>query len=48
MDTTRSDDFIVNRIKNGKEGKMPAFGGNLHDAQIQALLRYIRNLKPEN
>jgi mono/diheme cytochrome c family protein len=47
MATTRSDDFIVNRIKNGSEGKMPAFGGQLTDAQIHAQLRYIRNLKPE-
>ena len=48
MNSERSDDFILNRIKNGSEGKMPAFGGNLSAAQIQALLRYIRNLKPEN
>ena len=26
----------------------PAFGAQFSDAQIQALLRYIRNLKPEN
>jgi mono/diheme cytochrome c family protein len=48
MDSPRSDEFIINRIKNGKEGKMPAFGGTFNDAQIQALLRYIRHLKPEN
>jgi mono/diheme cytochrome c family protein len=48
MDSTRSDDFIVNRIKNGSEGKMPAFGAQFSEAQIQGLLRYIRNLKPEN
>ena len=48
MDTTRGDDFIINRIKNGSEGKMPAFGAQFSDAQIHALLRYIRNLKPEN
>jgi len=47
MDSPRSDDFILNRIRTGSEGKMPAFGGNLKDAQIQALLRYIRHLKPE-
>jgi len=47
MDSQRSDEFIVNRIKNGKEGAMPAFGAQFNDAQIQALLRYIRNLKPE-
>jgi mono/diheme cytochrome c family protein len=48
MATDKSDDDIVNRIKNGKEGRMPAFGASLSDAQIQALLRYIRNLKPES
>ena len=47
MNSERSDDFIVARIKNGKEGAMPAFGAQFSDAQIQALLRYIRNLKPE-
>lgn len=47
MDSSRSDEFILNRIRNGSEGKMPAFGGNLNDAQIHALLRYIRHLKPE-
>jgi mono/diheme cytochrome c family protein len=48
MGTTRSDDFILNRIRNGYSGKMPAFGGTLSDAQIRGLLRYIRHLKPEN
>jgi mono/diheme cytochrome c family protein len=48
MNSERSDDYILTRIRQGKEGKMPAFGGNLNEAQIQALLRYIRNLKPEN
>lgn len=48
MDSARSDDFILNRIRNGFPGKMPAFGGTFSDAQIHALLRYIRHLKPEN
>ncbi len=48
MNSERDDDFILNRIRAGKEGKMPAFGGNLSEAQIQALLRYIRHLKPES
>ncbi len=47
MDSPRSDEFILNRIRNGSEGKMPAFGGSLNDAQLHALLRYIRHLKPE-
>ena len=43
--TTRSDDFIIHRIKDGKEGAMPAFDGALSNAQIKAIVRYIRNLK---
>ena len=43
--TTRSDDFIVHRIKEGKEGAMPAFAGALTNAQIKSIVRYIRNLK---
>jgi mono/diheme cytochrome c family protein len=46
MGTTRSDDFIRYRIKHGKEGAMPAFP-QLSDADIDAIIAYIRNLKPE-
>ena len=46
MDTKRDDDFIRNRIKNGKEGAMPAFGATFNDAQIDAIIKYIRSLKP--
>jgi mono/diheme cytochrome c family protein len=46
MDTQRSDDFIRNRIKNGKEGAMPAFGSVFNDAQIDQIIKYIRDLKP--
>jgi mono/diheme cytochrome c family protein len=47
IDTTRTDDFIRNRIKNGKEGAMPPFGGVLSDADIDRVIAYIRALKPE-
>jgi mono/diheme cytochrome c family protein len=47
MNTQRSDDFIRTRIKLGKEGAMPAFGSTLSDADIDAIVRYIRALKPE-
>ncbi len=47
MNTTRSDDFIRFRIKHGKEGAMPAFGSQFSDADIDAIIHYIRNLKPE-
>ena len=46
MDTARSDDFIRNRIKNGKEGAMPAFGKSFSDAYIDRIIAYIRALKP--
>jgi mono/diheme cytochrome c family protein len=47
MNTQRSDDFIRNRIKMGKEGAMPAFGTSFSDADINAIIKYIRALKPE-
>jgi len=46
MNTARSDDFIRNRIKNGKEGAMPAFGKSFSDADIDQIIAYIRALKP--
>ena len=45
--TTRSDDFIIHRIKEGKEGAMPAFDGALSNAQIKSIVRYIRHLKDQ-
>jgi mono/diheme cytochrome c family protein len=46
MDTKRDGDFIRNRIKNGKEGAMPAFSTTFNDAQIDEIIKYIRALKP--
>jgi mono/diheme cytochrome c family protein len=46
MNTKRDDDFIRNRIKNGKPGAMPAFGAMFTDAQIDQIIKYIRGLKP--
>jgi mono/diheme cytochrome c family protein len=46
MDSKRDDDFIRNRIKNGKEGAMPAFGATFSDAQIDEIVKYLRALKP--
>ena len=40
----RSDEFIVERIKKGKPGAMPAFGSVFSDGQIVAILAYIRGL----
>jgi mono/diheme cytochrome c family protein len=46
MNTKRSDDFIRNRIENGKAGAMPAFAATFNDAQIDQIIKYIRGLKP--
>jgi mono/diheme cytochrome c family protein len=46
MDSPRDDDFLRNRIKNGKSGAMPAFGAAFSDAQIDEIIKYIRSLKP--
>jgi mono/diheme cytochrome c family protein len=46
MDTKRDDDFIRNRIKYGKSGAMPAFDTTFGDAQIDQIIKYIRELKP--
>lgn len=40
----RSDTFIVNRIKKGKQGRMPAYARAFDDTKIRAILAYIRSL----
>jgi len=47
-DSKRSDEFIRDRIKNGKEGKMPAFGQMFSDADLDAIVKYIRELRSDN
>jgi mono/diheme cytochrome c family protein len=47
MDSPRSDEFMHNRIKMGKQGAMPAFGESFTDPQIDEIIKYIRALKPE-
>jgi mono/diheme cytochrome c family protein len=46
MDTERTDAEIVNRIRNGKQGQMPAFGSTFNEEQLKAIVAYIRGLKP--
>src|SRR5262245_13395844 len=46
MDTKRDDEFLRNRIKNGKSGAMPAFGSAFSDVQIDQIIKYIHGLKP--
>jgi mono/diheme cytochrome c family protein len=45
--TDRPDDYILNRIRTGKEGAMPAYGRAFSDAQLRSLVAYIRSLKDE-
>lgn len=47
MGTKRSDAFIINRIKQGKEGSMPSFKDALSNGEIRGILHYIRTLKPD-
>ena len=42
--SARSDGYLVERIKKGKPGAMPAFGRVFSDGQITAILAYIRGL----
>jgi mono/diheme cytochrome c family protein len=47
MDTRLTDAEIVTRIRNGKTGAMPSFGAAFDEGQLQAIVLYIRGLKPE-
>jgi mono/diheme cytochrome c family protein len=47
MGTTLTDAEIVQRIMLGKPGAMPAFAGAFSGDQIKAIIKYIRELKPE-
>ena len=40
----RSDEYIIERIKKGKVGAMPAYGAVFSDGQIIGILAYIRGL----
>jgi mono/diheme cytochrome c family protein len=46
MNNPNSDEFLFNRIKNGKPGRMAAFGGVFTDDQIHQIVAFIRELKP--
>ena len=47
MNTTLTDAQIIYRIKTGKVAAMPAFGGTFSDEQITAIVKYVRDLKPD-
>jgi mono/diheme cytochrome c family protein len=40
----KSDEYLIERIRKGKPGAMPAFGGSFSEGQIIAILAYIRGL----
>jgi mono/diheme cytochrome c family protein len=46
MGTQLTDEQIIGRIRNGKVGAMPSFKGAFTDEQVQAIVSYIRDLKP--
>jgi mono/diheme cytochrome c family protein len=45
--TDRPDAYLLNRIRTGKEGAMPAYGRAFSDGQLRSLLAYIRSLKDD-
>jgi mono/diheme cytochrome c family protein len=47
MGSQMTDEQMFNRIKNGKPGRMAAFGGNFTDDQIHQIVTFIRGLKPD-
>src|SRR5438552_1641780 len=48
MDTTLTDAEIVQRIKVGKTGAMPAFGSAFNEVELQAIVKYIRALRDDS
>ena len=44
-DLKKTDARITRIIKEGIKGEMPRFGAKLNDADIQALIAYLRTLK---
>ena len=52
MNNSKTDEELFNRIKNGKPGRMAAFGVAFTDDKIWAIVKFIRSLKadvePEN
>jgi len=44
-DVTKSEARIASLIKDGKKGQMPKFRSKLSDAEVQALVAFVRSLK---
>jgi cytochrome c553 len=47
MNSERSDEYMVNRIKHGMPGRMPAWSSVFTDDQIRQIVKFIRSLKPD-
>ncbi|HEY7516983.1 MAG TPA: cytochrome c [Methylomirabilota bacterium] len=45
--TDRPEEYLLNRIRVGKEGAMPAYGRAFTDRQLRALVAYIRSLEDD-
>jgi mono/diheme cytochrome c family protein len=46
MNDPHDDDFLISRIATGSPEKMPPYGQVLSVDDIQAIMAYIRDLKP--
>jgi len=46
MNSERTDQELIIRIKKGLPGRMAAFGSAFNDDQIGQIVKFIRNLKP--
>jgi len=44
-DLTKTDARITRIVKEGIKGEMPRFGAKLNDADVEALIAYLRTLK---
>ena len=47
MGSQLTDEQMFNRIKNGKPGRMAAFGSIYNDDQIHQIVVFIRALRPD-
>ena len=47
MNSQRSDEYLFNIIRNGKPGGMAAFSSAFSDDQIRQIVKFIRNLRPD-
>lgn len=47
MNDTNTDEFLINRIKHGKPGRMAAFGSIFSDDDIHQIVAFIRKLRPD-